>query len=79
MTLGIHPRYVFNRGKWIFEIGARFSKYVDPALEAFNIFSAGDSPEAVRMFMALCTQPMAGTISGPIRYAGRESMGDFKH
>lgn len=47
--LEIHPRYVFNRGKWIFEIGARFSKYVDPALEAFNIFFSGRlSYEAVR-------------------------------
>ncbi len=40
--LEIHPHYVFNRGKWIFEIGLKFNKYVDPSMEAFNIFFSGN-------------------------------------
>ena len=40
--LEAHPYYVFNQGKWIFELGLRFNKYVDPSLEAFNVFFKGN-------------------------------------
>ncbi|MCK9304963.1 MAG: hypothetical protein PHP30_03090 [Bacteroidales bacterium] len=39
--LEVHPYYLFNRGNWVFEIGAKFNKSVDPSVETFNIFFSG--------------------------------------
>lgn len=41
-NLEIHPYYIFNKNRWIFEIGLRFNKYVNPSAETFNIFLKGD-------------------------------------
>ena len=41
-NLEIHPYYIFNKNRWIFEIGLRFNKYINPSAETFNIFLKGD-------------------------------------
>lgn len=41
-NLEIHPYYIFNKNRWIFEIGLRFNKYVNPSAETFNIFLKGN-------------------------------------
>jgi len=40
-NVDIFPRYLFNRNKWIFEVGLKLGKYVDKTEDAFNIYFRG--------------------------------------
>lgn len=39
--LEIHPYYTFSQDRWLFEIGVRLNKYINPSVDAFNIFFKG--------------------------------------
>lgn len=40
--LEIHPYYTFSQDRWLFEIGVRLNKYINPSVDAFNIFFKGN-------------------------------------
>jgi len=40
--LEIHPYYTFSKNRWVFEMGLKYNKYLNPSLEAFNIFFKGN-------------------------------------
>ncbi len=40
-NVDVYPRYLFNKNKWIFEVGLKLGKYVDKSEDAFNVYFRG--------------------------------------
>ncbi len=40
-NVDVYPRYLFNKNKWIFELGLKLGKYVDKSEDAFNVYIRG--------------------------------------
>lgn len=40
-NVDVYPRYLFNKNKWIFEVGLKLGKYVDKSEDAFSVYFRG--------------------------------------